>query len=71
MNAMRLISFQRSTHARAAMYPAVPAARTAAPQAQQRARKMGHITITDATSQAVQQKAAEEAALLGLPFTAI
>ncbi len=35
MNAMRLISFQRSTHARAAMCPAVPAARTAAPQAQQ------------------------------------
>ena len=34
MNAMRLISFQRSTHARAAMCPAVPAARTAAPQAQ-------------------------------------
>ena len=35
MNAMRLISFQRSSHARAAMCPAVPAARTAAPQAQQ------------------------------------
>ena len=34
MNAMRLISFQRSSHARAAMCPAVPAARTAAPQAQ-------------------------------------
>lgn len=58
MNAMRLISFQRSTHARAAMYPAVPAA-PAAPQRRNSARKMGHITITDATSQAVQQKAAK------------